>query len=123
MGKQIAAGDKLVRQFTDALADGEEYDEREVAVLDLARRQANDIAALEGQLEAEGGSVTGSTGQSRLNPIYAELRQQRLALAKILQSVKLPDEGLGSSRNSQQQRAARSRWDRDKSGIRSLNGA
>ncbi|MEE2529147.1 hypothetical protein V1639_08905 [Pseudarthrobacter sp. J75] len=123
MSEGFTAGDKLVKQFTEALGEGEEYDEREVAVLDLARRQANDIEALEGQLEAEGGSVTGSTGQSRLNPIYAELRQQRLALAKILQSVKLPDEGLGSSRNSQQQRAARSRWDRDKSGVRAIHGA
>lgn len=123
MSKEPNAGDKLVKQFTDALADGEEYDERETALLDLARRQADDIAALERQLEAEGATVAGSMGQTRLNPIFAELRQQRLALAKILHDVKLPDEGLGASRNSQQQRAARSRWDRDKSGLRSVNGA
>jgi hypothetical protein len=123
MTEEIAAGEKLVKQFTDALADGEEYDERETALLDLARRQADDIDALEAQLKLEGASVAGSMGQSRLNPIFAELRQQRLALAKILHDVKLPDEGLGASKNSQQQRAARSRWDRDKAGLRSVNGA
>lgn len=123
MAAKLTAGDKLVQQFRDALGKDEEYDERESALLDLARRQADDIQALEDQLEAEGGAVKGSMGQTRLNPIYSELRQQRLALAKILHDVKLPEEGLGSSRNSQQQRAARSRWDRDNSGVRSIRGA
>ncbi|WP_164202368.1 hypothetical protein [[Micrococcus luteus] ATCC 49442] len=123
MPKQMSAGYKLVQQFTDALAPGEEYDERESALLDLARRQADDIDALEAQLKADGANVTGSMGQSRLNPIFAELRQQRLALGKLLHDVKLPDEGLGSSKNVQQQRAAQSRWNRDTSGTRAIRGA
>jgi hypothetical protein len=119
MARKKSAGDVLVQQFTDALAPDEQYDERELALLDLARRQADDIATLEEQLSAEGVSVTGSMGQTRLNPIFSELRQQRLALSRLLHDVKLPDEGLGVSKNVQQQRAAQSRWARDRSGLRS----
>lgn len=112
MGRTQSAGDKLAQDFNGALPDGAEWDERESALLDLARRQADDVATLEAQLVIEGTSVVGSTGQARLNPIFAELRQQRLALSKILADVRLPDEGLGQSKNVTKQRAANSRWNK-----------
>lgn len=112
MTKTMTAGELLRKQLDAALPDGGEWDERESAILDLASRQANDIAALELLLEQEGPSVTGSTGQARMNPAFAELRQQRLALTKILDSIKLPDEGMGVAKNVKAQRAAHTRWNR-----------
>lgn len=110
----MTAGNELVAQLNAALpetAEGRaEWDERESALIDLARRQADDIEQLEALLRLEGSSVVGSTGQSRMNPAFAELRQQRLALAKILTGLRLPDEGYGSSANRQQASAATARW-------------
>lgn len=116
MAESMTAGDKLVASLSASLPEDVEWDERETALLDLARRQANDIAALEALLAEQGPVVTGSTGQDRLNPVFAELRQQRLALGKILGDVKLPDEGLGASKNAKAQRAAQTRWNREKAG-------
>lgn len=110
----VTSGDKLVALLNQSLPGGAEWDEREQALIDLARRQANDIDQLERLLALEGASVTGSTGQSRLNPAFAELRQQRLALSRILGDIKLPDEGLGASKNVTKSRAAHVRWDRVK---------
>lgn len=80
-------------------------------MLDLAARQADDIAALERLLAEQGPIVTGSTGQPRLSPVFTELRQSRLALGKLLAELRLPDEGLGSTRNVKNRRSARARWD------------
>jgi hypothetical protein len=107
-------GDELVALLDGSLPDDAEWDEREAALLDLARRQANDIDQLERLLAMEGATVIGSTGQSRLNPVFAELRQQRLALSRILGDIKLPDEGMGISKNVTKSRAALVRWDRVK---------
>jgi hypothetical protein len=110
MTKSTEAGVALIAQINAALADDAEWDERELAILDLARRQANDIAALEQVLETQGPLVTGSTGQQRLNPAFAELRQQRLALEKMLASIRLPDESMGRVPDAKKSRAAATRW-------------
>lgn len=108
------AGDLLRTQLDASLPEGAEWDEREQALLNLASCQADDIAALEKLLVEQGATVRGSTGQSRLNPVFAELRQQRLALARILAEVKLPDEGMDTpTKNPVKQRAANSRWARE----------
>jgi hypothetical protein len=86
----------------------------ELKLLELACCQADDIALLERAIKADGVTVTGSTGQSRLNPALAEVRQGRLALAKILGTLALPDEDdvprTASSRRAQM--AANTRWAR-----------
>jgi hypothetical protein len=107
-----SAGEKLRTQIDAALPDGAEWSERENALLDLAVRQADDIGSLEAVLEAQGPTVKGSMGQSRLNPVFAELRQSRLALSRILHDLKMPDEGLdgGQAKDTKAQRAARVRW-------------
>ena len=107
------AGQQLKVRIDGALQDGAEWDERESALLELAQRQANDIASLEDLLAMQGSTVTGSTGQSRLNPAFAELRQSRLALARILSDLKMPDEGLAGTpqiKRVKAQRAANTRW-------------
>jgi hypothetical protein len=85
---------------------------REVAVLALAARQADMVAALEALLAAEGLVVTGAAGQPRLNAVVTELRQCRLALAKLLGELALPDEDQvpRTAASERGQRAARSRW-------------
>lgn len=104
------AGTELVAQMNSALPAEAEWDERELAILDLARRQADDISDLENVLHMQGPLVTGSTGQERLNPAFAELRQQRLALGKLLDSIRLPDEYLGHVPDAKKARAAATRW-------------
>jgi hypothetical protein len=87
----------------------------EVAILDLAAAQLDDIAALEKVLKRDGLIVTGSTGQPRLSAVVAELRQSRIALAKLLGELALPidDEAAGMTPASRRaQHAARSRWGR-----------
>jgi hypothetical protein len=100
------AGEALAAQLNGALPEGGEWDEREAALVDLARRQADDIEALERLLEREGPTVTGAAGQSRLNPVFGELRQQRLALSKILSGLRLPDEGMSGVRDAVKRRRA-----------------
>ncbi len=76
------AGDALAAQLNGALPEGGEWDER------------------------EGPTVTGAAGQSRLNPVFGELRQQRLALSKILSGLRLPDEGMSGVRDAVKRRRA-----------------
>lgn len=104
------AGAALIAQINAALPENGEWDERELAILDLARRQANDIADLETVLAGQGPLVKGSMGQERLNPAFAELRQQRLALGRLLESIRLPDEGMGHVPDPKKSRAAATRW-------------
>jgi hypothetical protein len=110
--KTGTAGDRLVNQLNESLDEGDEFDEREQALLDLARRQADDIEALEAALKTQGAMVTGSMGQERLNPIFGELRQQRTALARILGAVNFRDEsdGTTSSKSVVRSRAAKRRY-------------
>lgn len=109
-----AAGRALWGAIVGDLPPNWELDERELAVLALACRQADDIARLEAVLERDGVVVPGSTGQPRLSAVLGELRQSRLACSKLLGDLNLPDEdGKSSSMSSQRAaRAAHSRWDR-----------
>jgi hypothetical protein len=106
----MGAGELLRQDLDAALLPEQEWEEREAALLVLASRQADDIEKLEAVLAMEGPTVVGSTGQSRLNPAFAELRQSRLALARILGDIRMPDEGVGSSRNIKKVRSAQRRW-------------
>ncbi|WP_157487923.1 MULTISPECIES: hypothetical protein [unclassified Leifsonia] len=107
----MTAGSDLVAQMNGALPVGAEWDERELALLSLAQRQADDIELLEKVLKDQGPIVTGSMGQDRLNPIFTEVRQGRQALAKILEAIKLPDEGLnGRVKDRKKVAAAERSW-------------
>ncbi len=111
MGKTTTAGDVLVQQLHSALpvvqGKGQaQFTERELVILDLARRQANDIAALEELLAEQGPTVTGSMGQQRLNPIFAEVRLARASLARILAELRMPDDGFADNKSLRKVRAA-----------------
>jgi hypothetical protein len=100
-------------EIVKALPAGMELDERESALLDLAARQADDLARLEAEIE-RGTTVPGSRGQPVLNPALAEARQGRLALGKLLAGLELAN-AAGKPRSEasvRTQRAAKARWKR-----------
>lgn len=107
-----APGRALWKSVHAGLAAGFELDERETAILALAARQADDVAALERVLAADGVVVEGSQGQPRLNGIVAELRQGRLAVARLLGALELPDsaEQPRSVSSERARKAAHTRW-------------
>ena len=79
------AGEALVASIIQGLPPGVELDERETALLDVAARQADDIARLEAEIAERGVRVPGSrAGHEILNPAISEVRQGRLALGKLL---------------------------------------
>jgi hypothetical protein len=102
----------LWRAVTSDVPADWELDARDLAVLEAACRQADDVALLEEAVARDGVTVEGAAGQSRLNAAVTELRQARLALARLLGQVDLPDEErrpvTDASRRAQ--RAANTRW-------------
>ena len=91
-----------------------EFVEHELALLEVACRQADDVAALEELIAADGLIVAGSSGQPRLNAAVTEVRQGRLALGKLLGQLALPDEDDRpmTASGSQARKAADARWSR-----------
>jgi hypothetical protein len=94
-----------------------ELDARELAVLDCAARQADVNDALERAIRRDGYMIEGASGQRRLNAAVTELRQGRLALARLLGQLALPAEDAdakGATATSRKaQKAARARWHRE----------
>jgi hypothetical protein len=101
-------GTELIEAIRTGLPPGVELDEREEAILDLAARQARDVAAAEADIAGRGYLVPGSRGQKVLNPSLAEVRQSRLALGKLLGQLDLPDSTKDAVRSAQH--AAERRW-------------
>ena len=95
-----------------------DLDRYELEILTLACRQVDDVARLE-QLIAKGLIVTGSKGQPRLSAAVTEVRQSRLAVARLLGQIAIPvgfdDDGpeerpVSSAASERGRRAARARW-------------
>ena len=90
-----------------------EFGETESALLAAACRQSDDVALIEKTIAADGAIVEGSKGQPRLNAAFAEVRQGRLALAKLLGALAVPEDDVPMTAASRRARAAaRARWDR-----------
>jgi hypothetical protein len=100
----------MVDAIRSGLPPGVELDERETAILDLAARQAADIARAEADIADRGYLVEGSRGQQVVNPSVAEVRQSRLALGKLLGQPDLPESTADVTRNAR--KAAEARWGR-----------
>lgn len=108
------------RGLWDALHADLEFEPWETEIVRRACDQVDDIRHLELTLERQGGVVAGSMGQPRLNPIFAEVRQGRLAVAKLLAQLKIPDAD-GEPLTDAQRRAkhaATTRWTH----VRALEG-
>ena len=72
------AGKQLHKQIHAGLGKGWELDEREVEILAMACRQADDLHALEAATRKHGVLTTGSQGQPVLAPWVTEARQAGL---------------------------------------------
>ncbi len=108
MSKTPDPGIDLVEAIRAGLPPGVELDEREDALLDLAARQARDVAAAEADIAERGYLVAGARGQAVVNPSVAEARQSRLALGKLLGQLDLPESTRDAVRDAR--RAAETRW-------------
>jgi phage terminase small subunit len=107
-----AAGKKLWRAVSTALLEGWSWDERELAILEMAAHQADELAAFEQAVREYGTIVLGSKGQPRLNPAALASRQARLTTSHLLGQLGLPDESEQPKTAAQQHgaKAARARW-------------
>lgn len=93
-----APGTKLWSATTDEF----ELAEHELVQLEEACRVRDTIATLRATVEDEGTMIASSQG-SRLHPAIAEIRQQQLALARLLATLNVPgleDDALPASRGS-----------------------
>jgi phage terminase small subunit len=107
------AGQALWTSVSAALPEGFELDEREAAQLDLAARQADDLARLEALIEEEGPASIGSQGQRIVHPAIPEARQARIAISRLLGELDLaPDqaESPSTAASRRASKAARARW-------------
>ncbi len=78
-------------------------------------RLLDELDALQAVVDADGLTVTGSTGQVRVHPALNELRQHRLAVGRLLGQLELPDEdeqSVPSPASLRAAKAARARWAR-----------
>lgn len=93
--------------------------ESERTILLEACRTLDDVEVLQQALVGAPMTTTGSRGQEVVHPLRAELRSERLLLAKLLLQLSIPQEAEGEGANkwdflsaSQRGRkAARARWD------------
>jgi uncharacterized protein with von Willebrand factor type A (vWA) domain len=106
--KKSDAGTELIEAICTGLPQGIELDEREQALLDLAARQARDVAACEADIAERGYLVPGSRGHKMVNPSISEVRQSRLALGKLLGQLDLPESTRDAVRSARN--AAEARW-------------
>ena len=99
------------RRLFRALAADFDFDAGESIVLVEACRTADLVDRLASELTAAALVVEGSRGQSVLNPLAAELRQQRDLLARLLGRLSLPDADAGNVAASVLgRRGADARW-------------
>jgi phage terminase small subunit len=119
------AGKALWKSVHDDLPDGWDLDHRELELLSLAARQADDLARLEKAIEKEGTMSTGSTGQPTLHPAIPEARQARQSIGRLLGALQLPDEDdqPATAASHRGRAAARARWGRREHLERMRNGA
>lgn len=82
------AGKAIWRSLTGTF----DFEVGELLIVETCARQADDLAALEAIVEESGLMVAGSAGQPRLNPAVAECRQARIALARMLGMLGMPDD-------------------------------
>ena len=97
----------LVKAISKALPPQADWDEREEALLALAAAQAADIDRLEADIVKRGVRVKGRGGEV-LNQALCEVRQARVALARLLDQVDIPESLSPASLHGR--KAAEARW-------------
>lgn len=105
-----APGQKLWQEMHAALTDGTEFDEKDYALLKLACQQQDDIVRLTEALADASVLTEGASGQQRLNALFAEVRQARLALARLLKQLDVGPASRQMTPSEAARHAARARW-------------
>jgi hypothetical protein len=102
------------RALWSAVASGYGLDPAEMEILHELARSVDEIEALAAALATVDPIVTGSTGQPRVHPIYAELRNHRKVADRLAAALALPIEGeqFGRRRSPQAKAAVNTRWQR-----------
>lgn len=98
----------VARIRAEMAAEGLEPDGRETELLSIAAELQDRIVALERSIAEEGMTSTSPSGIIRLHPAVGEVRQSRLALARVLRGVQVERDG----KDKVKQKAARARWDK-----------
>jgi hypothetical protein len=108
------AGRTLWKAVLGGLADGWQLDERELELLGLACRQADDLSLLEAAIKREGVTSIGSTGQRTVHAAVPEARQARVTISRLLGQIELPDadEKPATAATTRSKKAAQARWSR-----------
>jgi len=106
-----SAGKALWKRLVDAYT----FEPWELPIVEMACRQADDLALLDDAIRASGILTRGSQGQARLAQAVTEARLARLALSRLLGQIKLPAETATgerplTDRGRRAQRAAQTRW-------------
>lgn len=104
------AGRDLWTAITSDIDQDFELDHRELAILERACRQADDVARCEQVVERDGPEATGSAGQPIVSPYLVEARQGRATVSRLLASIKLPEETDLSERSNAGRALAGQRW-------------
>src|SRR4051794_9342986 len=109
-----AVGKALWKSVLEDLPDGWDLDHRELQILSLAARQADDLERLEKAIKKDGTMTVGSTGQPILHPAIPEARQARQSIGRLLGALALPDEDEepATAASHRARAAARTRWAR-----------
>jgi len=91
--------------------------EDELCVLEDACRELDLVARMEAEVAKSGLVVEGSQGQPVSSPLVTEIRQHRTVMARLLQSLKLPEdaesaEAERAKRSATMREVANARWKR-----------
>lgn len=78
-----------------AVVDLYDLTEPELALLDAAAATADLCAALAELVDRDGLLIAGQAGITKLHPAAAELRQQRLTLARLIVALRIPTDEEG----------------------------
>lgn len=103
------------RFWNRVMADYDNLRADEAVVLEHACRVLDTIARLDAALADAPLTVRGSVGQERENPLLSEVRQQRMALSRLVRQLDLPQpdevaEIRDALRSRRARAAARARW-------------
>ncbi len=101
------------RAFWRSTLGAFQLSEVELELLKECCRLLDECESLREAVTKDGTTVAGSTGQPRVHPALAELRQHRLALGRLLSQLALPDvDGgvLATPRTAAARTASQARW-------------